>query len=93
MYKYDEYDHAMVAARVASSIAAEIGTMKVTEQIDALTTLSTDPMKYLTVPRVVANITSRLAQLSSSSGSGMIEVIRSPCSSGSRSTGRARPRC
>ncbi|MGY3439597.1 MULTISPECIES: MlaE family ABC transporter permease [unclassified Marinovum] len=44
----------MVAARVASSIAAEIGTMKVTEQIDALVTLSTHPMKYLTVPRVVA---------------------------------------
>lgn len=44
----------MVAARVASSIAAEIGTMKVTEQIDALTTLSTHPMKYLTVPRVAA---------------------------------------
>ena len=44
----------MVAARVASSIAAEIGTMKVTEQIDALVTLSTEPMKYLTVPRVLA---------------------------------------
>lgn len=44
----------MVAARVASSIAAEIGTMKVTEQIDALTTLSTHPMKYLTVPRILA---------------------------------------
>ena len=44
----------MVAARVASSIAAEIGTMKVTEQIDALVTLSTNPMKYLAVPRVVA---------------------------------------
>ncbi|WP_126975996.1 MlaE family ABC transporter permease [Frigidibacter oleivorans] len=44
----------MVAARVASSIAAEIGTMKVTEQVDALVTLSTDPMKYLTVPRVLA---------------------------------------
>ena len=44
----------MVAARVASSVAAEIGTMKVTEQIDALVTLSTNPMKYLTVPRVVA---------------------------------------
>ena len=44
----------MVAARVASSIAAEIGTMKVTEQIDALVTLSTDPMKYLVVPRVLA---------------------------------------
>jgi phospholipid/cholesterol/gamma-HCH transport system permease protein len=44
----------MVAARVVSSIAAEIGTMKVTEQIDALTTLSTNPMKYLTLPRVLA---------------------------------------
>lgn len=44
----------MVAARVASSIAAEIGTMKVTEQIDALVTLSTNPLKYLVVPRVVA---------------------------------------
>lgn len=44
----------MVAARVASSIAAELGTMKVTEQIDALVTLSTNPMKYLAVPRVLA---------------------------------------
>ncbi len=44
----------MVAGRVAAGIAAEIGTMKVTEQIDALVTLSTDPMKYLTVPRLVA---------------------------------------
>ena len=46
----------MVAARVASSIAAEIGTMKVTEQIDALVTLSTDPLKYLAVPRVLAAV-------------------------------------
>ena len=44
----------MVAGRVAASIAAEIGTMKVTEQIDALVTLSTHPMKYLTAPRVLA---------------------------------------
>ncbi len=44
----------MVAARVTSSIAAEIATMKVTEQIDALTTLSTHPMKYLTAPRLLA---------------------------------------
>ena len=44
----------MVAGRVAAAIAAEIGTMKVTEQIDALVTLSTDPMKYLTVPRILA---------------------------------------
>ncbi len=44
----------MVAGRVSSSIAAELGTMRVTEQIDALTTLSTNPMKYLVLPRVLA---------------------------------------
>ena len=44
----------MIAARVTSSIAAEIATMKVTEQLDALVTLSTNPMQYLTVPRVLA---------------------------------------
>ena len=48
----------MVAARVTSSIAAEIATMKVTEQIDALVTLSTHPMKYLVAPRVLAAILS-----------------------------------
>ena len=46
----------MIAARVTSSIAAEIATMKVTEQIDALVTLSTNPMQYLTVPRVLAGL-------------------------------------
>ncbi|MEM6636445.1 MAG: ABC transporter permease [Pseudomonadota bacterium] len=44
----------MVAGRVGASVAAEIGTMRVTEQIDALVTLSTNPIKYLTVPRVLA---------------------------------------
>ncbi|ABD54655.1 MlaE family ABC transporter permease [Jannaschia sp. CCS1] len=44
----------MVAGRVAAAIAAEIATMKVTEQIDALRTLSTHPMKYLTAPRLIA---------------------------------------
>jgi phospholipid/cholesterol/gamma-HCH transport system permease protein len=44
----------MVAGRVSASIAAELGTMKVTEQIDALVTLSTNPMKYLVTPRVLA---------------------------------------
>ncbi|HET7086368.1 MAG TPA: ABC transporter permease [Rhizomicrobium sp.] len=48
----------MIAGRVAAAIAAEIGTMKVTEQIDALTTLATNPMKYLVVPRVVAAVIS-----------------------------------
>ncbi len=46
----------MVAGRVAAAIAAEIGTMKVTEQIDALTTLATNPVKYLVVPRLLAAI-------------------------------------
>ncbi|MCR9072462.1 MAG: ABC transporter permease [Alphaproteobacteria bacterium] len=44
----------MVAGRVGAAIAAEIGTMRVTEQIDALTTLSTNPFKYLIVPRLIA---------------------------------------
>lgn len=44
----------MVAGRVGASIAAEIGTMRVTEQIDALRTLSTNPFKYLIAPRVIA---------------------------------------
>ncbi len=48
----------MVAGRVAAAIAAEIGTMKVTEQIDALTTLATNPIKYLVVPRLVAAVIS-----------------------------------
>ena len=46
----------MVAARVASSIAAEIGSMRVTEQIDALVTLSTDPMGWLVTPRLWASV-------------------------------------
>ena len=44
----------MVAGRVGASIAAEIGTMRVTEQIDALTTLSVNPFKYLIAPRLLA---------------------------------------
>lgn len=46
----------MLAARVGASIAAEIGTMRVTEQIDALRTLNVNPMKYLVVPRVLAGL-------------------------------------
>ena len=46
----------MVAGRVGASMAAEIGTMRVTEQIDALTTLSTDPFKYLVWPRLIAGL-------------------------------------
>jgi len=46
----------MVAGRVGAAIAAELGTMRVTEQIDALDTLATNPMKYLVVPRVLAGL-------------------------------------
>ncbi len=44
----------MVAGRVGAAMAAEIGTMRVTEQIDALSTLSTNPHKYLIAPRLIA---------------------------------------
>lgn len=46
----------MVAGRIGASMAAEIGTMRVTEQIDALKTLSTNPMRYLVAPRILAGI-------------------------------------
>jgi phospholipid/cholesterol/gamma-HCH transport system permease protein len=46
----------MVTGRVGSSMAAEIGTMRVTEQIDALKALATEPVQYLFVPRVIAGI-------------------------------------
>lgn len=46
----------MVAGRVGASMAAEIGTMRVTEQIDALQTLSANPFRYLVVPRVITGI-------------------------------------
>lgn len=44
----------MVAGRIGAAFAAEIGTMRVTEQIDALVTLSTNPFKYLVFPRLIA---------------------------------------
>ncbi|HEY7114655.1 MAG TPA: ABC transporter permease [Thermoanaerobaculia bacterium] len=46
----------MVTGRVGSAMAAELGTMRVTEQIDALTALATEPVQYLIVPRVLASI-------------------------------------
>src|SRR5678816_2239339 len=46
----------MVAGRVGAAIAAELGTMRVTEQIDALRTLATHPVDYLVSPRVVAGL-------------------------------------
>jgi len=46
----------MVAGRVGASMAAEIGTMRVTEQVDALVTLSTNPFRYLIAPRLWAGL-------------------------------------
>ncbi len=46
----------MVAGRVGAAMAAELGTMRVTEQIDALLTLATDPLRYLVFPRLVAGL-------------------------------------
>ncbi|MDR2268048.1 MAG: ABC transporter permease [Holosporaceae bacterium] len=46
----------MVAGRLGSSIAAEIGSMKVSEQIDALLTLRVDPLKFLVAPRIISGV-------------------------------------
>jgi phospholipid/cholesterol/gamma-HCH transport system permease protein len=46
----------MVAGRVGAAMAAEIGTMRVTDQIDALTTLSVNPLRYLVLPRLIAGL-------------------------------------
>lgn len=48
----------MVAARAGSAMTAELGTMKVTEQIDALNSMAVDPVHYLSVPRLVAGMIS-----------------------------------
>lgn len=48
----------MVAGRVSSAMAAELGTMRVTEQFDAMTTLRTDPYRYLLAPRLFAGLLS-----------------------------------
>ena len=46
----------MVAGRIGAAMAAEIGTMRVTEQVDALVTLSTNPFKYLVAPRIFSGL-------------------------------------
>ena len=46
----------VIAGRVGASIAAELGTMKVTEQIDALKTMAIDPIRYLAMPRFLASV-------------------------------------
>src|SRR5690606_34373905 len=47
----------MVAGRVGSGMASELGSMKVTEQINAMRALGTDPVKKLVVPRILATVT------------------------------------
>ncbi len=71
----------MVTGRIGSAIAAEIGTMKVTEQIDALITLSANPVQYLAVPRFLASITmfpilAMMANILGLIGGGIIAVLR-----------------
>jgi phospholipid/cholesterol/gamma-HCH transport system permease protein len=46
----------MVTGRAGSAMATELGTMKVTEQIDALTTMAVNPVKHLVVPRIIAGV-------------------------------------
>jgi phospholipid/cholesterol/gamma-HCH transport system permease protein len=46
----------VIAGRVGASIAAELGTMKVTEQIDALETMAINPVRYLAMPRFISSI-------------------------------------
>jgi len=70
----------LLAGRVGSAMAAEVGTMKVTEQIDALTTLATDPVHYLSVPRFLASLVTIplivvLAILVGSSGGAIISYF------------------
>ncbi len=62
----------MVAGRVGASIAAEIGTMKVTEQIDALRSLGVHPIDYLVVPRVLALLCSMPLLVGESIGLGIL---------------------
>jgi phospholipid/cholesterol/gamma-HCH transport system permease protein len=62
----------MVAGRVGASIAAELGTMKVTEQIDALRALGVHPIDYLVVPRVLALLISMPLLVAESIGLGIV---------------------
>lgn len=62
----------MVAGRVGAAIAAEIGTMKVTEQIDALRSLAVHPIDYLVVPRVLALVISMPLLVAEAVGLGVV---------------------
>ena len=83
----------MIAGRIGSSLAAELGTMRVTEQIDALYAMATEPIHYLVVPRVGA--TTLMLPLSwrsrTDSGSSGATPSRSPCWAPTRSCTGKRP--
>jgi phospholipid/cholesterol/gamma-HCH transport system permease protein len=71
----------VLVGRVGAAITAEIGTMRVTEQIDAMYTLGTDPMKYLVVPRVVSfsfvlPILTMISSIVGITGGGIISYLR-----------------
>lgn len=71
----------VVAARSGSAIAAEVATMKVTEQLDALRAMATDPVEYLAVPRYVALVVmlplvTMLGILTGTAGSAAMAVVR-----------------
>lgn len=70
----------IVTGKSGSAIAAEIGAMKITEQIDALETLAIDPIKYLVVPRVVAclivvPLLTWVAEISGCVGGGIFSIL------------------
>src|SRR5207302_1821115 len=72
----------MIAGRIGSAMAAELGTMAVTDQIDALTVLGTPPIHYLVVPRVLACVLlipllTVLADFMGASGGALVSVLLS----------------
>jgi phospholipid/cholesterol/gamma-HCH transport system permease protein len=77
----------MVTARVGSAMATELGSMKVTEQIDALVTMAVDPVQYLVVPRLVATVVmmpvlAMLFEVIGISGAYFVAVIQEGISTG-----------
>jgi phospholipid/cholesterol/gamma-HCH transport system permease protein len=77
----------MVTARVGSAMATELGSMKVTEQIDALVTMAVDPVQYLVVPRLVATtlmmpVLAMLFEVIGISGAYFVAVIQEGISTG-----------
>ena len=84
----------MIAGRIGSSLAAELGTMRVTEQIDALYAMATEPIQYLVVPRVGATTADAAAArraAPTASASSAATPSRSACSAPTPSSTGRRP--